>query len=178
MIPRIEIKITGDAAARLKDITPRMKTAIAGAMDLENELTVGHIVEQRLTGAGPFPPEQGKLGVRTGRLRRSLRPSKARIVGGTIISAIGSNVKYAGIHETGGKTPPHIIEPRKKGGALRFTGRGGGIVFAAIVKHPGSKIPARRWLSRGIQDRAANYSARIGEAILTTWQDPKAGGNP
>lgn len=41
------------------------------------------------------------LGVRTGRLRRSVRPSKARVVAGGVVSSIGSNVKYMGVHEFG-----------------------------------------------------------------------------
>jgi len=174
MMPRIQIRVTGDAEERLRDITPRMKSAIAVAMDLENELTIGHIVEHRLTGEGPYPPEQGKLGVRTGRLRRSLRPSKARIVGDAIISAIGTNVKYAAIHEFGGKTPPHDIRPKEPGGALRFRAYGG-IVFAAVVHHPGSNIPLRAPIRRGIQDRVANYTASISEAIVKSWEDPGKG---
>lgn len=55
---------------------------------------------------------------------------------------IGSNLVYAGIHQTGGKTKAHAIKPRNaRGKALRFNGR-----FFKSVKHPGSAIPARPFL--------------------------------
>lgn len=35
-------------------------------------------------------------------------------------------------------TRPHLIRPRN-GRVLRFMGRGGGVVFARLVRHPGTK---------------------------------------
>lgn len=63
---------------------------------------------------------------------------------------IGSNLVYAGIHQTGGKTKAHAIKPRNAGvKALRFNGR-----FFKSVKHPGSTIPARPFLGvpKGFQE--------------------------
>ena len=56
------------------------------------------------------------------------------------IAGAGTNKVYAGIHNFGGKTRPHIIRPKNKK-ALRFGGR-----YAKKVNHPGSKIPAREFL--------------------------------
>lgn len=56
-------------------------------------------------------------------------------------AVVGTNVIYARIQNQGGKTRPHEIRPKNKK-ALRFNGR-----YASSVKHPGSDIPARPFLS-------------------------------
>lgn len=53
---------------------------------------------------------------------------------------VGTNVPYAGIHNFGGKTKPHMIYPKHKK-ALAFNGR-----VVKKVNHPGSKIPQREFL--------------------------------
>ena len=53
---------------------------------------------------------------------------------------IGSNLVYARIHQEGGKTKAHEIRPRNAK-ALRFKG-----IYRALVRHPGSDIPARPYL--------------------------------
>ena len=160
--PRIGAAIKG-----LETFPARVLQGIAKALDLENELTVGHIVATRMTGTGPFPAEEGKLGVRTGRLRRSLRPSQARVVGSYVLSSIGTNVEYAGIHEFGGTIPAHDIRP-KKGKALRFM-VGGAVIFASRVHMPAVTMPRRAPISRGIEERVENYRHAVGAAVLSTW---------
>lgn len=160
-----EIRLTPEAhaaLARMQTFPERMKDAIRATMDLENELTVGHIQQHRLSQRGP-----DTLGVVTGRLRRSLRPSKARVIGNAIVSAIGTNVKYAGIHEFGGRTAPHVIRARA-GGALRFR-VGNAILLRKKVNHPGSQIPARAPIRKGIADRSQAYGNALSAAILSTW---------
>lgn len=71
----------------------------------------------------------------TGHLRDSFREFNTADIAGA-----GTNVPYAGIHNFGGKTRPHVIRPKNKK-ALRFGGR-----FAKKVNHPGSKIPKREFL--------------------------------
>lgn len=56
-------------------------------------------------------------------------------------AAVGTNKKYAAIHQFGGTTSPHVIRPRNKK-ALAFGGR-----VVKSVNHPGSVIPARPFLS-------------------------------
>jgi len=87
---------------------------LARAIDRENQFTVGYIQRNKLSLRGPTT-----LGVVTNRLRSSIRASKARWSGTEIESSIGSNLVYAGIHEFGGTTKPHIIEA-KPGHALAF----------------------------------------------------------
>ncbi len=55
-------------------------------------------------------------------------------------ATVGTNVKYAAIHQFGGQTKPHLIKPRNAK-ALAFGGR-----YVKQVNHPGSKIPARPFL--------------------------------
>lgn len=88
------------------------------------------------------------LKVRSGALLNSVGGSKkvTEESDGTVTGQIGSQgVPYARIHEFGGTTRPHVIEPRNKK-ALRFMGRGGE-TFAKIVNHPGSRIPARPYIA-------------------------------
>jgi len=87
--------------------------------------------------SGPRPE---KLGVVTGRLRQSI--SAVSVGFGRV--KVGTNVSYARIHEFGGKTAPHDIYPRRAR-ALHFT-IGGQEIFARVVHHPGSNIPARPYL--------------------------------
>jgi len=91
---------------------------------------------------------QGERTLRiTGALMNSVngRASKRRMT-------IGSNLDYAAIHQFGGSTPPHVIEP-VNAKALRWFGPGGGAIFAKRVNHPGSEIPARRFAMFHKDDR-------------------------
>lgn len=92
---------------------------------------------------------RGKSGlkVRSGSLLNSIGGTKKVYMEGdnTYAGQIGSaGVPYARIHELGGTTKPHEIRPRNKL-ALKFSG-GNGDVFAKVVRHPGSKIPARPYM--------------------------------
>lgn len=90
----------------------------------------------------PYPPP-GPLGIRTGRLRRGMKKYGPVQLGLLKWEGGLTNTEpYFLIHELGGKTGPHVIEPKKKS-VLRFRGKGGGFVFARRVFHPGSKIPPR-----------------------------------
>ena len=79
--------------------------------------------------------ENGKTLQKRGQLAASIT---SRV--GNDFARIGSNKKYAAIHHLGGKTKAHKIRPKKKK-ALAF----GGLVLKS-VNHPGSDIPARRYL--------------------------------
>ncbi len=156
----VKIVIPARIATALKNLgtfPAHVLQGIATALDVENGLTVGHIVEARMTGTGPFPVEEGKLGVRTGRLRQSVRPSPARIVGSAVLSSIGTNVEYAAIHEFGG-----TIVPKNKQ-ALKFSVGGRFVTVTKVV------MPKRAPIARGIEDCVGNYRDTIGAAITKTW---------
>lgn len=75
--------------------------AVAKALDLENELSVGAAVRERMSYPRNTPPTMEGLRVQTGHLRRTLRRSKAVVTANGVVSAIGSNVGYFGVHEFG-----------------------------------------------------------------------------
>ena len=158
------------------------------ALDLQNELTVGQIVAERATGKGPFPVEEGRLGVRTGRYRRSVRPSKAVVTGTAIESAIGSNVKYAGVHEFGFSGTVQVREHRKRHAMVDLIQVGDRVLprWQAVGERGRQKkiasgivrvrahsvqmnIPARAPIRRGIADRLPHYRDALSTAIVATF---------
>ena len=82
---------------------------------------------------------------RSGRLYDSIQKSVV-VVGDRVTGRVFSDgsVPYSTIQEQGGTTSPHDIVFRDAK-ALRFE-IAGGTVFAARVHHPGSRIPAARYL--------------------------------
>lgn len=165
------------AAATAWPIT--LKGAIAAALDAQNELTTGHIQRTKLSVRGPQT-----LGVRTNRLRLSARPTKAIIAGDAILSSIGSNVAYAGVHEFGfkGKVPVAAFVrhqfsndqvrgqrrgfvARRKGERIQATG------FARVRAHTRNvNFPARAMFRTGIEERQAKYAAALSRAIVATFE--------
>lgn len=118
----------------------------------------GYIQQAKLSGQ--------VLHVVTGALRRSIHALPVQEQGDVVIGSVASSgdVKYAGIHEFGGKTSPHDIVPRKAD-ALHFV-IGGKDVFAKIVHHPGSTMPERSYMRTGLADQAEEIAAQMKEAVL------------
>jgi hypothetical protein len=92
--------------------------------------------------------------VDTGRLRASIRVERRSTFGLRQRWTVGSDVEYAPMVNDG--TRPHIIRPRRAK-ALKFT-VGGRTVYAAVVRHPGTR--ARPFLDRALADvaRSRGYS--------------------
>ena len=161
----ILIIISSDAAAlvaRYQGAQAIVRGLIRRAIDEENLNTVSHILETKLTAAGPT-----FLNVRTGRLRRSIRATAAIEVGGLIRSTIGSNLVYAAAHEFGAKA--HTIVARNAK-ALRFKPAGQyvfkknqGFIFRKSVNIPA--LPARAPIKTGILECAENYGIRASALI-------------
>lgn len=86
----------------------------------------------------------------SGRLASSIIPSND-----STSATVGTNVIYAAIQNFGGETKPHVIVPRNAR-ALRFGG-----IFAKRVNHPGSKIPARPFLTITDGDGVAIEEAMV-----------------
>lgn len=101
-----EIRITIPAETqalieRARTMPDRLLKAIARGMTLGTAEIHGKISAERLTGQGPFPVGEHKLGVVTNRLRGSLRWTQAQVSGSKATSSIGTNVAYAGANEFG-----------------------------------------------------------------------------
>ena len=101
----------------------------------------------------------------TGRLARSIQ-NKVETAAHFVLARVFSSgdVKYAGIHEFGGKTAPHIIEP-KKANVLAFT-VGGEERFARRVNHPGSKMPERSYMRSSLRDMSTTISTEMKQAVV------------
>lgn len=94
----------------------------------------------------------------TGTLAKSIRMTSATSRGVTI----GSDRKYAAIHQLGGKTAAHVIRP-KNGKALFWPGAAHPVAF---VNHPGSKIPARPFLPFDKNGRPTPAALKIIAAVI------------
>lgn len=189
MTPQIKIeldKAAAELAARLggKEVMP----VVAAAMDVENLLTISHISEHRMRGNNgkSWPAELHVLGIRTNRYRQSLRHSQAQVNGSQVTGGIGSNVKYAGIHEFGGtikigaRSGVARLRTDKSGNLLRQKSNAHLAVFARASHKQVKEVaftaeaheiemPERRPVRSGIEDRAAKYGQGISKAIIEFW---------
>lgn len=173
------IERTGDKAPLL--------AAIAQAMDLANQDTVAHISKVRMRGNDwkPFPPEAHKLGIRSGRLYKSLHHSPAVVAGDQVVSTIGSNVVYAGVHEFGFRGTVTVkAHTRKRVSFVRASawwwdkpvkvGRKRMIRIEndqSVRSHSRRmNMPARAPIWHGIQDNQARVSKIVSNAIVQ-WGD-------
>jgi hypothetical protein len=76
-------------------------------------IVAGRIQERRLTGHGPYPVAEHRLGERTGQLKLRTRATPATVTAqgeeAVVSGAIGSSVKYAAAHEFG-SAKAHVPE--------------------------------------------------------------------
>lgn len=164
---------------RVRLAQPLAKAFHQGALEI-----VGRAVRLRFTGKGPYPKEQHKLGVQTGRLRRSLTTTAPQVNArtGEISVSLGSNVEYFAIHEFGfrgkvqvrGHTRRMVRQKRGRDGRLtrgtqtamrkklsarHFEGRGK--AYASVRPHSRKlDVPARRPLGTTIEEPASRAILR------------------
>jgi phage gpG-like protein len=191
-----KIELTPEAEKILADVKTMpewMGPAVASGMDQANTIVVSRIRSDHLTGRGPFPPEEHRLGARTNRLRGAVWASPATVSGDTVQSAIGDNVKYAAIHEFGGvihhaarkgtvrlRTNKHTLGG-SEGELLRQEGHPHLAVFAK-ASHKNVKevafeagehdvmMPERAPFRTGIQENLAVYGRLVGQAVQAAWE--------
>lgn len=186
-----QLTLSSNAASVVRQLNafpPAMLQAIAGALDLENELTVGQAQRMKMSKHSATT-----LGVITNRLRQSLRPTKAIIAGQAVISAIGSNVKYAAVHEfgfTGTVNVPQYTRHDSRrdvyaaGASAHFSWKDGKIKrgrsaqpiasgVGVVKAHPMKMhMPERSYIRSTLAERSDAYSRAISAAILTAWNKP------
>lgn len=161
----IEIKVEDAAAVAamnrltgaIQNRAPLMRS-IAGIMADATEENFAQEGRPKWLGIQPNPRRAGgKILQDSGRLAASIVSSSDN--DGAVV---GTNVKYAAIHQFGGQTRAHLIKPRNKK-ALAFGGK-----VMKQVNHPGSNIPARPFLLLTDDDVAEvemtveNYLQRAG----------------
>lgn len=140
-VPGLAWKVNALAVVAPKAVDRGMERGVrAAALDVE-----GHA--KRLL-------EGEVLNKRTGRLWRSIHSETFRRMG-RVVGIVGTNVKYAAIHEFGG-----TIRPKSAGGMLVWRGEDG-LIFAKEVK-----IPRRPYLSRAFAARKEVVSRLIMRAVL------------
>lgn len=168
----VTITLRSDAQAVLRKLAafpPAMAARVARALDNENQNTVGHIVATKLTNAGPR-----YLNRRSGTLGGRLRNSPARVAGLSIQSQIGTNVRYAGIHEFGFDGTVQVRAYQRRYRAIRRDGSEA--TGTATVRPHGRrvKMPARRMIQDGIKERVPAYREAISNAIVAGWNEEVA----
>jgi len=165
----MSVKVTTNASELKKEIAERLK-AYQRDMKLQVfralSLLEAEIMQNIRSKSG--------LKVRSGSLLNSIPASKKVTVesDGTVTGQIGpQGIPYAAIHEFGGKTAPHRIEPRNaKVLALQI---GGKDVFARFVNHPGSNVPQRSYLRTALAAKQDEIMSTFGIFIATTFDDFK-----
>jgi hypothetical protein len=182
----IQIELTPEAQATLRSfqtLPPRMLEKMRSAMDEANQLVLGQVTAKRFTGRGPFPPPEHRLGVRTGRLRQSLRASKAEIAGNSIQSAIGSNVVYLAMHELGFTGQVNVKSFTRRVPTNRFgraprsplkivRGKKSSPSTETVRAHTRNmNVPARAPLRTGIEENLDIYRDKLSTAVLESMKE-------
>ena len=153
------VDVTGADAlsARFSTLPAAVQAALrAKAGELAQRLQA-HVVQDKLSGQ--------VLQIKSGALRASIAAA-VDVDGDKVRARVFSSgdVKYAAIQEYGGHTSPHEILPNK-GKALAFV-IGGKPVFATMVHHPGSQIPARSYLRSSLADMAGQIAVELKSAAV------------
>jgi phage gpG-like protein len=160
-------------AERMGQFPERSTAAIARVVDRENAITVGKIIEKRLSFPRNQPATLEGLRVQSSRLRRSVRAERATIQGNEVNAAIGSNVRYAGVHEAGFSGTVHvpgysrrqvIKRSFKFGGAARSRQTQGRDIFVRAHSRRVT-FPARRPIGRTLEERLPEYKEAIENAL-------------
>lgn len=143
--------------ARLEAVPDKLHAALVTAI-ARSALQVQRRAMEKL--GGPV------LKVRTGNLRSSINVQGPSDSASGIYASVGTKVVYAGVHEFGGQTAPHVITPRNAR-VLAFP-LGGKTVFARRVNHPGSRMPERSFLRSSLRELAPTIRAELERAIGQT----------
>jgi phage gpG-like protein len=113
MSATITIQLSPQAIAlseKFKRAPQEFPQAIARGMTRALQIVSGRIQEKRLTGHGPFPVTEHRLGERTGQLKLRTQATPATVTTegneSVITGAIGSSVFYAAFQEFGTKNLP------------------------------------------------------------------------
>lgn len=182
MSPEARIQLTEKAEElirKAKALPANATRALARAMDKQNQLTVGHIVDDYLSFSKAGPSVYYGLRVQSGLGRRSLHASKASVEGNTVTSAIGSPLDYMAVHEFGYNGPQNVRGFMRRVKSRNVVGRIGdraprriiasGVAYVRPFTRQ-ANFPARGFVRGGIADRATAYSDAASEAILSSWK--------
>lgn len=146
---RLTLRIDStEAQAFLQNLEPNINKAVRiGLIDFMDR--VANRVKRKLSGE--------VLRVRSGRLRQSIHSTVEKMPWGWL-GQVGTNVKYAGIHEYGGTIVLPVIYPVKKKALYFFIG--GKEIFARRVRAHAIRMPERSFLRTALAE-AEPFAAGI-----------------
>jgi hypothetical protein len=190
MSEQIKIELTAEAQRVIdafKEFPSWGMDAVCVGMDRANQIALANIQRKHLTGVGPFPVEEHRLGVVTNRLRGAAWASPAVAHGTMVESAIGDNVKYAEIHEFGGtvhhpaRTGTARLRADAHGNLLRQAVNANLLVFAKAghkrVKEVAYKagaydveMPERAPFRTGIEECLQEYGKQVSGVLVEAWR--------
>lgn len=182
----MDIQIQFDAVSQailrnIRSLSERgLSEALLDATNTLNQEAIGSIILNRMTG--PSSVSAGVLGRVTGTAGRSLNAPPATLRGNTIESRIGTNERYVKAHEVGflgavgvrGHT--RRVESRSRFKSHSRSGKvyvklrqvAQGVAF--VRQHTRNvNVPARHMIQQGLADYAPQYSARLSDAVIKTW---------
>jgi hypothetical protein len=143
----IKIELPPESQAlikRFQDMPAEFPRTVKRGMDRALQVVRGRIQASRLSGKGPYPPAEHRLGIKSQQLQRSLRAEPAVIAGNTVTGAIGSPIFYGKIHEFG----------------VRYTTRTG----------KAAEMPERAPVRTGINENAEFIAGEISKEIASTFK--------
>lgn len=155
-IDTTEIQAAFDRLAKLlKDTTPLMRDlaqVMGAADDRAFETETDPVTGAKWPKLNPhYKARMDRLGFTGPKLqRRGTLKSSIRLAAEHGRAVIGTNLRYAAIHQFGGITRAHWISA-KNAKAICFY-KNGRKIFRRRVHHPGSEIPRRRFLGIGKAD--------------------------
>jgi phage gpG-like protein len=174
-----QISINPDLTAAIKGLKPDViRAALARGLDRGAMRLVGKITQDRLTGKGPFPVPQQRLGVRSGRLRQSVRASQAKANGDQVSVSIGSAVRYAALHEFGWSGVQPVRAHQRT--VRKIFGQPLAQPLTMTVRAHQRKvtIPERRPFRAGIESNVPALEAELERAVTQAMQGNTTGGAP
>lgn len=135
---------------RAKDTPNIMLAAIRRGMEESREPMVSAIRLERLSGVGPFPVSEHRLGQVTSHLRDSVNPSEVRQDGDVLSFSVGTNVEYAAVHEFGFSGQVNVSAHRRN--------RSVSVTVETIDKHGRSR---RRTASSKVAGQVRAHTRRM-----------------
>lgn len=171
--------------ARMKNMPTIVRRAIMRGLDRAGALVTGQITRTRFTGQGPFPVSEHRLGVKTNRLRGSLRWSKAQADVERISASIGTNVKYAGVHEYGysgsvgvrahrRKVPSRDVFAQRLTKTGKVSKRKGEKIASGVASVRAHRrtmqIPERAPLRTGLEENKQTFADTITAELRLAWE--------
>jgi hypothetical protein len=146
--------------------------AIARAQTLATEEVVAKIIPSRLTGKGPFPPSEHRLGRVSHYLARTTVAAPAMINVNTVRTAIGNDAPYWFAHEFGSLGDVEVSSHRRNrpglGKRRKRVTDATDVLVRGHLRH--QNLPARAPVQTGILEKLSVFQSHISAALQLEWR--------